>query len=426
MMPGIRLTIGFRWSIDKESPRDTDRNSRQSGPGVEFSGMRREGRPGEVRRRTVGMGGIVRFLLGGALGALLGFFLSERRGRRRDTLSEPAGVGPSPEKAAQAVVVPVSPLTGLVRDPQPIPEQAPAVGLEVAGTEAAPGLDEEEDDTGIELAKIAAAASLVRPVGPTEESPTEWPVLSDEMPVTEVSAAETGTEEFSIDSLLQEDWATVEGWPVAPADAALVDEETPAAPDETEPAVQLEKEPVGPERAFLDESRRSLITADELRTRIEESRRRIRLELEQPFLRETAPRDDSAPTYPSMKATPASTAPADREALSDGEDLRSRMEAARQVSEEGPRPTPSELETSLSYDAMRARIEETRNRLKARAGEVRLRSEIGYSETEPDSEPARAPQTTPDLEGSRAEESESDADVVARIERLLSERPDDN
>ena len=63
----------------------------------------------------------------------------------------------------------------------------------------------------------------------------------------------------------------------------------------------------------------------------------------------------------------------DRAPIPGGEsdDLRSRMESARQASEGALRPSPAELETSLSYDAMRARIEETRNRLKAKAVDAR-------------------------------------------------------
>ena len=188
----------------------------------------------------------------------------------------------------------------------------------------------------------------------------------------------------------------------------------PAAPA----PVPLAASPVG------EGTGRPLISAEELRARIEESRRRIRRELEEPFVMPArvtdvpiapavTPRSElEAPfVIPARAPEPLSSlippeaivgsdaaaeswekpSPAieiqtvdeslfaelgvriDRAPIPGGEsdDLRSRMESARQASEGVFKPSPEELETSLSYDAMRARIEETRNRLKAKAVDAR-------------------------------------------------------
>jgi hypothetical protein len=92
------------------------------------------------------------------------------------------------------------------------------------------------------------------------------------------------------------------------------------------------------------------------------------------------------------------------------DDLRSRIESARQASENVLGPSPVELEASLSYDAMRARLEETRDRLKAKAEDERG-SAAGTASI-------RDPYSGTGLGGDPADTA---AEVSARIDRLLSE-----
>jgi hypothetical protein len=176
----------------------------------------------------------------------------------------------------------------------------------------------------------------------------------------------------------------------------------------------------------------NVISADELRLRIEETRRRIREELEEPFVLDVQPAVAPSPSsleptpLPVMREYPDVTPgeePTGFEAVSQAypvstgyedqamptADLRSRATLAVPVLGDTLRPTPSELEASISYDAMRARIEETRSRLKAEAGEARTPSTNGV-------DPGAGVPVTESTEA-----AESLSDVEARIDRLLSE-----
>ncbi len=290
------------------------------------------------------MSGLLRFLLGGAVGAVLGFFISRSRSR-----------------TAESTFVQSRPV-----------EETPSSTADVA-------------------------------------APTETPISS-------VMNQECAAEEMPSEAVPTEEQAEVTlGFEVP--------EERPA-------------------------SRGPVISAEELRTRIEESRRRIREELEHPFGIETS--ETSGPGLqpdepgseselhaeseqeqyddvgqPDLWESPAPTLevlPADESFF---EEMGVRIEHAgipqhieeplnplseEETPKETPlRPTPAELESSLSYDAMRARIEETRNRLKAKASGAMAGQDADL-----------APETSEVLLSSLGS-ADSEEEVAARIDSLLRE-----
>ena len=343
------------------------------------------------------MGGFLRFLLGGVLGAALGFFLSRRQART-------ALKGPG----AYQIIDRTEPLSA-----PPVAETPVAA----APTEEAAWEPLFVPTAEVELESEAAPWSTLE-VEPEPESTPE-PELPSEI-VEQSSRAE---------ALLAEDELAHVVEPV------VVEE----APEVAPPPVERPT---------------TVITAEELRARIEESRRRIREELEEPF---QIAEDEPAATEgvaepeaaeaevtsllsdlaakevePLVEEEPAPVVeiqvaddsffeelgvrmdrpPVIGEPEAEG-DLRSRMTGALSVSDDVLRPTPSELETSLNYDVMRARIEEARNRLKAKAAGAQ--TGMG-DEASQEVDAQTAPQEP------RAVDDESDADdIEAKIDRLLSE-----
>ncbi len=353
------------------------------------------------------MGGFLRFLLGGVLGAALGFFLSRRQART-------ALKGPG----AYQIIDRTEPLSA-----PPVAETPVAA----APTEEAAWEPLFVPTAEVELESEAAPWSTLE-VEPEPESTPE-PELPSEI-VEQSSRAE---------ALLAEDELAHVVEPV------VVEE----APEVAPPPVERPT---------------TVITAEELRARIEESRRRIREELEEPFqIAEDEPAATEGVAEPeAAEAEVDQTAAAEAEVtsllsdlaakeveplveeepapvveiqvaddsffeelgvrmdrptvISEPEaegDLRSRMTGALSVSDDVLRPTPSELETSLNYDVMRARIEEARNRLKAKAAEAQ--TGMG-DEASQEVDAQTAPQEP------RSVDDESDADdIEAKIDRLLSE-----
>ena len=371
------------------------------------------------------MGGLLRFLLGGVLGAVLGFFLSRLRGGT--AARRPAYTAGDQTPAESPVVVPTVPVP-VVAEPDATAE--PGIPA------AAPSITE--------MTSAAGWLSAEEELGEESYPAFEWGAEDDSVPEVGWAADELG-----------------EAPEETPVEAPVAVEPEPAVAEELCPPpaavaqVPLAVPPVG------EGTGRPLISAEELRARIEESRRRIRLELEEPFVMPARVTDvPSAPVVSSgVPAIPVIVPPRVPEPLSslippeaiagsdavaeswekpspaieiqsvdeslfaelgvridrapipggESDDLRSRMESARQESEGVFRPSPAELETSLSYDAMRARIEETRNRLKAKA--VDARTPGGAFEADGAQGPA-----------SFSDAADTEADIAARIDSILSER----
>lgn len=325
------------------------------------------------------MRGLLKFLLGGALGAVLGFFISQRRSSREIDVSHMQADHPG------AATVPVANQAG------------ESVGL--------------HDEETVEWTPAAEERALPEQPAMAEE-PAEEPAEAQAEARPPAVWAPVAEPEVETQPAVLQGWAEV-------ADAEIGDETGAAA---VWPPATSSEEPDRPH----------VISAEELRARIEESRRRIRRELEEPFTTslespiespEEPPVDrlvfppdlaEVVETVPDVWEEPAPALelqPVDASVFEElgvrtggvtfpsstqSADLRSRLDTARLASEEALRPTPEELESSLSYDAMRARIEETRDRLKAKALDV----------------------------GGGYEQFPPEADFSARIDSLLTEEPD--
>jgi hypothetical protein len=129
------------------------------------------------------------------------------------------------------------------------------------------------------------------------------------------------------------------------------------------------------------------VAADDLRTRIEETRRRIRMELDEPF------------------ATPSAGVAA--EEMLTGSVAEPVTEEA-EVGETGPQAA-SEL--GVDYDAMRGRIEMTRNRLKAKAFDAMMTGEAALLGRDP----ANAAGGMPAF-------ADVDSEIIQTIETTLREQ----
>jgi hypothetical protein len=129
---------------------------------------------------------------------------------------------------------------------------------------------------------------------------------------------------------------------------------------------------------------------EDLKSRIEETRRRIREELEKPF----AAVDDEPPGIEPARSTPPATTPAYESAPTPviGGAMRVTPASAKDGAPALP-GTPAEAvasENGADYDAMRARIELTRSRLKAKAFDAMISGESALlgRDSEEESAPA--------------------------------------
>ncbi len=156
--------------------------------------------------------------------------------------------------------------------------------------------------------------------------------------------------------------------------------------------------------------------ADDLKARIEETRRRIRRELEQPFIigggaaaaeaslssgAEPAigdalavePSPEEQPTSETQESTVSPVGEADSTAETEGEEHPSAAEGL-----------------GVDYEAMRGRIEETRSRLKAKAFDAMMTGESALLGRDPDGVDVKLPTPT-----------EVDGEIVQTIDETLRE-----
>jgi hypothetical protein len=362
------------------------------------------------------MGSLLRFLLGGALGAVLGFFISQWRAKRepatpgiytepRIAITTPFGERVVSELEAAATQV-ESEVTGWVR----VSEQEAA---------ASPGAMQEST----RLAEQEVMEELVSAPQPVDQELVTEPESGAQTVPWQGWAKTSDAESY-------DGFATAMVWPPA---SSAEEPSAPAGAEEAYPSLDSLIDEVGAASAPVgaEADQPHVISAEELRARIEESRRRIRRELEEPFALPLKPPTaavdrtvftsdiaQAVAVEPDVweEAAPAlEIQPVDQSVFEElgvrtegvafpgspqSTDLHSRLETAHLASEETLRPTPEELESSLSYDAMRARIEEARDRLKAKVLDV--------------------------CEEYERVESEDDirADLDAKIDSLLTEEPD--
>ncbi len=150
------------------------------------------------------------------------------------------------------------------------------------------------------------------------------------------------------------------------------------APVEAEMAVEADTAEAGP--AVIDEAPADVARVDDLKSRIEETRRRIRRELEQPFDTETET-PEAEPDWTVLPVVPASGAPVEVAAvdMAPADVAPAFVEAEAPVVEPEPREVeviyPGEPEEPIDYESMKRRIEQTRSRLKAKAFDAMMTGE---------------------------------------------------
>lgn len=122
--------------------------------------------------------------------------------------------------------------------------------------------------------------------------------------------------------------------------------------------------------AVSDEAPADIARVDDLKSRIEETRRRIRRELEQPFDTEEETHE-AEPDWTVLPAVPVTSAPADVAPVF--------AEPEAPAVEPEPREVevifPGEPEEPVDYESMKSRIEQTRSRLKAKAFDAMMTGE---------------------------------------------------
>lgn len=379
------------------------------------------------------MSGVAQFLLGGALGAALGFLISRRQARKGRDVIRPQ----STEDGLASVNPPMGPRSSAA-EPVTTRDQAvvDTVGPDLVMVDSAPPpetpsfaqvLEPEpvsEPELSLEPKTVAAPEILVEPepqVAPTPEQSFEagasiWEEPTEEttypaIEVDEVSGMGTPVARTPPEEERAELDETVEpyvGQAVEPdigvesevvVTPELLEEPLPGAGwqpsvalageeeafEEILPLVPEEPEPyVAPEATFTSEveSPVSPVSVDDLKARIEATRRRIRQELEQPFVGggETPPAENEGegglqqviggalieePLVPEESLAAA-------EAFLATSAERSFPPAAAASDEMFP---TSSVELGVDYDSMRSRIEATRSRLKAKAFDAMMAGE---------------------------------------------------
>jgi hypothetical protein len=381
-----------------------------------------------VRRRVIGMRGLFRFLLGSILGAALGILIAERRQRKA---ARPRGLpvfegAGGPELASSRVQQEVPPPTVKAEESRAVTTEEPAtMGAEeepvMQPTMVAESEIAEAELVVSEAAEPQAAASEEAefPSAAPEEAEFEAaepeaaePVIGEAMMVEpDLGEIDYGLEVVVAPELLEEPIPGT-GWQSSLEPLGEEDVEEPFV-------IPVEKEAVAPERpgtfgqqpsngskAVADAA--AGVSPDDLRARIEETRRRIRMELDQPFF------SDAERTRFSTSAT---TKPATRESQSEGESAEqvsdggeeapiSEFGMGKEIASEDERPVgeldgpsrqpiaardavgtvgaasahptagvPVDEELTAEYDAIKARIQETRSRLKAKAFDAMMTGE---------------------------------------------------
>jgi hypothetical protein len=266
-----------------------------------------------------------------------------------------------------------SPASEVLLTPQVLDEPVPGSGWE---------------SSGVLLGEDSELEELL-PVVPDSVLPYEGPMVGAERSTPDDDAwSATGWPDIaqaavadSVGSILADDWAA--DWPTATPEAAEPAIETAPHVPEAEEAPFFEPAPAppAPEESKPEFRTAPAVAADEaalgedLKSRIEETRRRIREELEKPF----AVVDDGSPAIEPARSAPPAPAPAYASTPTPviGGAMRVTPAPASGGTPAVP-GTPAEAVTSengADYDAMRARIELTRSRLKAKAFDAMMAGE---------------------------------------------------
>ncbi len=445
------------------------------------------------------MWGLGKFLFGGLLGAIFGFLVSPKQAQRvRDALlGQSAAVGPVTSRALrspEAVVVEVVPEIIGVSDVADLTlhygdyEVETFEGAAVEDEPVAGEVDVEIDESGLESAEAEpsidpgalapasshdAWSSPVLPETETQEQAhltTGW-VLEPlefepdmDVPEFEPIVIEREPERTPAEPEPEPTPAEPESEPPAaepePEPTPAEPEPTPAEPESAvaEPeltAIEVEpiesEEPAAAEVIAESEAPASVIETvievqadpspavlSDLRTRIEETRRRIQRELDQPFALDTeVPVEEHAPTFtehepdeteaeiatpveyggfaestadeaeevgesaaeveaPAVGGPSTPAAPDEEEFAAavpdeEGGEIGPGVDAEAESAIGEPSMTITDAESQFDHDAMRRRIEETRNRLKAKAFDAMMKGESALLARDSDSPASTMP-----------------------------------
>lgn len=374
------------------------------------------------------MKGFWKFVLGGLLGAAFGFFLAPKHAQRvRDALTGAGGPAAgalldrpaAPSLYEPVAFEPVPPVVDVV-EPEPVAEPAEPVA-EVAKPEPEP-----------------EPAAVVEPESVAEPKPE--PVGG---PITEEVSAPNAFEITAVLPVETDAWAS--------EDEPTLEEEQPSVIGAGEEAAAPEEDALAEEATAAEDHASPPL---DLRARIEETRRRIQEELERPFAaavpvgvapaeeesseHDAPPADDAdAQEEESREETvapawvaPAWPSPPSAEVVEVESPVELAVGWSVEVAEEWPldRAEESPFEpaeesvakpaTSVAAagdfdrDAMRLRIEATRNRLKAKAFDAMMSGESALLARDG----GAAPET-----GARSSEMQVDSEVDETIEKTLSE-----
>jgi len=410
------------------------------------------------------MYGLATFLLGSALGVVLGYLGCKKGSRKgpRDlpepssrvssaTLTAPAEVPPVPVSTSQAPVAAAPAETLPVATPAvleaPLPAEPPvqivpdvpavvAVGTDREGDRlvaSAPGLSTPDvvvvsdifeeplpgfgrEPSGVVTVDEATIEEFL-PVVPEEFERYEPPEIGIEPvdlelapPIAARGESEAETAEFELEvtgldtapAQVEAEVAEVEtgvaphpGVPTAPMPAGVEADIIPASitadledmivfeplPEVLEPPTPVEvvePQPISAGPVAAEDTGPIAVVApvDDLRARIEETRRRIRRELEQPFVapgevQGTGDRTISTVVPEMSEAAPPQPAPTESaDALGD---VVAKDDGLQTAGDEG-----------VDYDAMKSRIEMTRSRLKAKAFDAMMMGEAALLARDPD------------------------------------------
>jgi len=353
------------------------------------------------------MDGIATFLLGGAVGAVLGYLASRKRPQQTMTKMpgrplEAPPVGPPAAAEEVAVEAPSA---------EEVAVEAPSVATAAEETPEATALEgmiaeeEEEVGPGRPTARVVEApeGEEAGAEGLREEPPSEPPAESVGEPVAAVPVADIavdntllGTEEEYVP------WESAEagvGLEEIGGEAAVLAEvditeigfvevveleaqagpETAVGPEEAQTGSETAAEPAAP----VEPEGAVISPIDDLKARIEETRRRIRRELERPFVSIDEVRQEGDWEMSStVRAAEEVVEPEPVESGAVG------PFAETAISDAGPGPGPGEV---LDYESVKNRIEMTRSRLKAKAFDAMMTGESALLGREPEDAPPKRP-----------------------------------
>lgn len=287
---------------------------------------------------------------------------------------------PEAEAEIGEVAVPEAPESVVLVTPEVLEEPLPGAGWEPSAV-----FVQEEVELEELLPVVADDMPPYEEQPPVEEAEsrvedewdiTDWPeiaVAATKEPEPEtVAMAGSATEEAETYAGLPEVEAPVAEWQeVSPLAPLAVGQ--PAAGREQPAAEELQSEYQPP---VFAEAATEAAVGDDLKSRIEETRRRIREELEKPFAAVDEPPAQDTPVRPAVVA--AGVAAAAPEPVI-GEAMSASPVPVHAPGGNGSSPITAAEEAAASdtsdYDAMRARIEQTRSRLKAKAFDAMMAGE---------------------------------------------------